>query len=111
MICLVSDSQAAIQTVHNLSKGRPPVPTSSAGSKEHSNPRQETGILWAKGHICIPGNEKADRKAEFESILGEISGKNRIATEEGVRARSRATRKVFHNPASTRGPASGTGTP
>jgi len=41
------------------------------------------------------GNERADKRAEFESFLGEISGTSRIATAEGVRPISRATRKTY----------------
>jgi len=37
----------------------------------------------------------ADGRAEFESFLGQISGTAWTATEEGVRATSRATRKSY----------------
>lgn len=36
----------------------------------------------------------ADRRAKYESILGDISGERRIGTTEGIRAFSRANRKV-----------------
>ena len=96
MIWQLSDSQAAIQAVRNLSKGKPPRSHIECRIKKALLDRtRDIGILWIKGHIGIPGNEEADKRAEFESILGELSGARRIATEEGVLARSRATRKSF----------------
>ena len=96
MIGLLFHPQEVIQTVHNLSKGQPPRPhiesRIKAALKSH---RRDLGILWARGYIGISGNEKADKRAEFESFLGEISGRSRIATGEGVRAISRATRKTY----------------
>ena len=56
---------------------------------------RDIGVLWVRGYIGIDGNEKADKRAEFESILGEISGKDGIVTWEGVRASSRATRSTY----------------
>ena len=95
MIALVSDSQAAIHTVHNLSKGQPPRSHIEIHIKNALKSKtRDIGILWVRGHIGIAGNEKGDKRAEYESILGEISGTARTATEEGVRAISRATRKT-----------------
>ena len=31
------------------------------------------GVPWVRGHIGIAGSGKADKRAEYESILGEIS--------------------------------------
>ena len=96
MIALVSDSQAAIQTIHNLSKGQPPRSQIESRIKEALRSQtRDIGILLVRGHIGVSDNEKADKRAEYESFLGEISGKGRIATEEGERAISRATRKTW----------------
>ena len=74
MICLVSDSQAAIQTVHNLSKGQPPRSQIESRIKDAlRSPNKDIG-LWVRGHIGIPGNKKADKRAEYESILGRSRG-------------------------------------
>jgi len=95
MIALITDSQAAIQTVLNLGKGRPPRSHIEARTKaallKHN--RRDVWVCWVRAHIGITSNEKADKRAEFESFLGEISGSRGIATEEGVRAFSRAIRK------------------
>ena len=80
MIDIVSDSQAAIQTVYNLNRGHRP--RSHIECRIKAALKYQTtdiGILWIRAHIGIPGNEKADKRAEYESILGAISGKDRIA--------------------------------
>lgn len=54
---------------------------------------QGTAIAWIRSHIGISGSVKADRRAAYESILGVVSGSPRVATEEGIRTISKATRR------------------
>jgi len=92
MIAIISDSQAAVQTVRNLSRGQ--APRSNIKVRIKQALRKETRdieILLAIGHIGIKGNEKVDQRAAYESFLGQISGSAGIATEEGVSAMSRPT--------------------
>ena len=81
MIAIVSDSQAAVQSVRNLSKGAPPRSQIERRIKEAL--RQDTrdvGILWVSGHIGIERNEKADARAEYESFLASVFGKEPSGT-------------------------------
>ena len=89
------DSAAAIQTLLNLSQGTPPRSGIEQCIKVALRNREAsyTAVLWVRSHIGISGNEKADKRAEYESILGDISGATQIATAEGVRAISQAARK------------------
>jgi len=95
-IAIASDYAAAIQSIRNLSNGHLPCLgierriKASIISRTHE---RDIGYLWVRGHIGIRGNEKADSRAEFESILGDISGSTQIATEEGLTTTSRAARK------------------
>ena len=92
MIAIVSDLQTAIQTVHNLTKGRPPRSHIESRIKRVlESSTQHIEIPWVRGHIGIEGNEKDKKRAAFESILVGISSKDRTATEEGVQAIPRAT--------------------
>ena len=87
--------RTGLQSGHLISPQPQQGPTSPL---PHRMPQESTRIQdkdYGDCHIGIHGNEKADKRAEFESILGEISGKDRIATEERVHATSRATRKAF----------------
>ena len=76
---------------------RAPTPTFSIDSEEEEE--FITEALTFASPIGIPGSKKGNKRAEFEEILGQISGKQdkgeAIATQEGVRVRasSRAIRK------------------
>lgn len=95
MLAIASDSQAALATLGNISQGHPPRSGIEKRIKTALtlNPHRDVGYLWVRAHIAIRGNELADKRADYESILGDISGATQIATPEGVRARSRAVRK------------------
>jgi len=96
MIAIASESQAAIQSIRNISKGVPPRSQIECRIKKALTAgTRDIGILWVRGHIGICGNEQVDKQAEFESILGTISESSKIATEEGMKAISKATRKCF----------------
>lgn len=73
-ILLLSDSQAAIDTVLNLAQGKPARSGIERSIKRNLNLRQDkgqdTGIAWVRAHIQIPGNEEADALAQWSSYLG-----------------------------------------
>ena len=83
MLFLLTDSMAAKQTLLNLSRGEPPRPEIERRIKEmcRSRDHMDTCIPWIRSHIGIPGNEKADRLAQFTSILGRVRGDQETATE------------------------------
>ena len=78
MVLLLSDSQAAIDTVHNLARGKPARSGTERAIKQSLNLRQDKGqdtaIAWVRAHIQIPGNEEADALALFSSYLGQTKG-------------------------------------
>lgn len=95
-IILLSDSQAAIDTVVNLAKGQPPRSGIEKDIKALLNRRldgnQDTAIAWVRAHVQIPGNEEADALANWSSHLGETKGSRRTVTEGGIRARGKRER-------------------
>ncbi|RPB19969.1 hypothetical protein L211DRAFT_852760 [Terfezia boudieri ATCC MYA-4762] len=79
MVMILSDSQAAAQTVSNLSKGAPPTPRSGIEAEikrtlVNSTDFKDVRISWGRGHIGIKGIEKAEPEAIFESCLGNLTG-------------------------------------
>ena len=95
-IVLLSDSQAAIDTVMNLSLGQPPRSDIELAIKTQLRARndrdQDTATAWVRAHIQIPGNEEADSLARHMSYLGEVTGSTRTVTEGGIRAKGKAER-------------------
>jgi len=96
---ILTDSQAALQGILNLSKGHPPRSSIKIEIKDNVIQKGETdtAIAWIRSHIGIPGNEQADRAANFASILGDISSSEDVVTEGGIRQISRAARGTFRH--------------
>jgi len=96
---ILTDSQAALRSVINLSKGQPPRSGIEREIKDFLVKRsgEDTAIAWIRSHIGIPGNEKADKLASFTSTLGHISSADPVATEGGVRQTSKAVRASFRS--------------
>ncbi|KAF8451403.1 hypothetical protein BGX38DRAFT_1269417 [Terfezia claveryi] len=95
LLTILSDSQAAIQAVRNMNTGSPPRCDIEKEIKARvvSNPHRDLQLAWVRGHLGIPGNEKAGRIADFQSHLGEVTGHRCMVTEGGLRASSKAIRK------------------
>ncbi|KAF8437771.1 hypothetical protein BGX38DRAFT_1273896 [Terfezia claveryi] len=89
---------ASLQAPRNLAKGGPPRSSIERKLKDALARRASlataTAIGWVRSHIGIPGNEKADRQAAYESALGRIAGSRRTATAGGIRAAAKADRKA-----------------
>jgi len=94
-LALASDSQAAILTLKSLAEGNPPRSGIERRIKDGLERREgETGALWVRSHIGIPGNEAADRQAELSRIRGNSSGHPGTTTYEGLMTRGRARRSA-----------------
>lgn len=97
-IALLSDSQAAIQTVVNLAKGNPPRSGIELQIKRQLQERldrnMDTAISWVRAHVQIPGNEEADALANWASHLGETRGSTKTVTEGGLRAKGKRERAI-----------------
>ncbi|KAF8417719.1 hypothetical protein EV426DRAFT_682033 [Tirmania nivea] len=87
------EARRSLQT--RLSRGAPPRSGIEKEIKDllHRQGNRETAIGWVRSHIGIPGNEKADRRAAYESALGCIAGTQQVATAAGIRAAAKARRK------------------
>ena len=94
MLAIASDSVAVVRTIHNLSKGVPPRSHIERRIKAARRSDKDIGVLWVRSHIGIPGNERADERAEYESFLGEVALSPQEGTEEGLRALGKAVRKA-----------------
>ena len=96
-IAILSDSQAAIDTVLNLAKSKPARSGIERDIKRLLSLRQDrdqdTAIAWVWAHTQILGNAEADALAQWSSYLGQTRGSRRIITEGGVRTRAKAERK------------------
>jgi len=94
-ICVLSDSSTAIHTALHLSSGAPPRSgIESELRKVFLERKHTTTVAWIRGHLGIEGNTIADQLAELHSHLGTVSLHPRTATQEGVKAPSRATRST-----------------
>jgi len=93
-LAILTDSQAAIDTLHNLAKGSPPRSDIEKMLKDAlCASKREIGILWVRSHIGIEGNEKADRRADLEMFRGSFSGDPGMTTFEGLREKGKDRRK------------------
>lgn len=94
MLQLLTDSMVARNTILNLCKGDPPRSGIEQRIKNALVQRQhqDTAVSWVRAHIGIPGNEAADKEAEFQSYLGEIARPRHIVTPEGLRAAGKRIR-------------------
>ena len=95
-VLLLSDCQAAIDTVTNLTKGQPPRSGIESEIKsliqERNNSNHDTAISWVRAYVQIPGNEEADRLANWGSYSGATRGSTRTVTEGGLRAKGKQAR-------------------
>ncbi|KAF8415586.1 hypothetical protein EV426DRAFT_663716 [Tirmania nivea] len=96
MVFILSDSQSAISSALNISQGGAPISTIETDimnllAERHLN-NLDTEIAWARAHIGIEGNEKADKLADFGSALGQVSLSQPVITEGGIRQLSKASR-------------------
>ncbi|KAF8414594.1 hypothetical protein EV426DRAFT_722189 [Tirmania nivea] len=94
-LLVLTDSMASKQALLNLGKGAPPRSGIERELKDllHKRAHLQTAIGWVRSHIGIPGNERADKRAAYESALGRIAGTQQVATAAGIRTAAKARRK------------------
>jgi len=97
MLYIIMDSQTALQTAINISKGATPRSRIELELREalHKRRDQDTAITWICSHIGIRGNVEGDGRAAFKSTLGVVAGSPRVAIWEGLRVASKATCREF----------------
>ncbi|KAF8422939.1 hypothetical protein EV426DRAFT_669791 [Tirmania nivea] len=94
-LLILTDSMTSKQALLNLGKGAPPRSGIERELKDllHKRAHLQTAIGWVRSHIGIPGNERADKRAAYESALGRIAGTQQVATAAGIRTAAKARRK------------------
>ena len=100
-ICLLSDSDAAIDIVCNVAQGQPARSGMERPIKQSLNLRQgkgyDTAIAWVRAHIQSSGNEEADTLALFSRYVCQTKGSQRTITEGWMRAEGKQRRAALRN--------------
>ena len=99
MILLLTDSMTAYQSALRLAQGHPPRSGYEVRLKRQLQLREhlDTAISWVRSHIGIPGNEAADKAADWQSHLGAVMNLPTAATHEGLRAYHKAIRQSYRS--------------
>lgn len=97
-IIILSDSRKATQIVYAMSSGDSPrsgiEKRIKAALHRRHKAHMDTAIAWVRGHIGIQGNSKADHTAALHSTIGQLSNSPWTATPSGLKAFSKAQRRL-----------------